>query len=315
MVMTSPARPVAGSPAGRPSAPQPKPRRSPKWFQLVTTLLSRVSPSLASRLFAYFFTRPLRQKLPRHERDWLLQATAQPVRLSTGEEVPLYEWRGAQPPFGVRDEAPLPTILLVHGFGGRAGQLGGFAAPLVQAGYRVVAFDAPAHGAAAGNRSSLPEMMEVTLEMASRLGPLAGVVAHSNGAAALIAALTQGMRADRVALLAPMPDLETYIGRLADQLGFSQDVTARAQQRVEARYDLPFSALKASTMTDQLPLPALILHDRQDRIIPVQEAEELAQSWASARLEITEGLGHNRLLRDDSVIAAVVAHFGRPTLR
>ncbi|MEP4036935.1 alpha/beta fold hydrolase [Pseudophaeobacter sp.] len=317
MVTTSPARPSVSSVVGPAAHAKSQSARSktPKWFQLITSGLSRLSPGLAARLFAYFFTRPGRQKLPRHECDWLLQATATPLKLSSGEQVPLYEWRGTQPLSGVRDEAPLPTVLLVHGFGGRAGQMGGFAAPLVAAGYRVVAFDAPAHGGAAGSRSSLPEMLEVTREVAARLGPLAGVVAHSNGAAAAIAALTTGMQADRLALLAPMPDLESFIRRLAAQLGFSPEVANRAQKRVEARYGLPFSALKASTLIRGLELPALILHDNADRIIPLTEVEDLARDWKVARVEVTDGLGHNRLLRDEGVIATVVDHLGLPTLR
>lgn len=286
-----------------------------KALPLAAQALSRLSPGLAARLFAYLFTRPMRQKLPRHEREWLLQSGGRPFRSKSGAVLPLYEWRGAAQGVGVRDEAPLPTILLVHGFGGRAGQMGGFAAPLVAAGYRVVAFDAPAHGAAAGTRSSLPEMLEVTKEVAARLGPLAGVVAHSNGAAAVIAALTQGMRADRVALLAPMPDLESYIDRLAGQIGFSQQVAVLAQDRVERRFDLAFAALKGTRLASQLSQPALILQDSADKVVPLSEVEELAAVWPGAQLEVSAGLGHTRLLRDAATIAAVVAHMDRPTLR
>ncbi|WP_083100569.1 alpha/beta hydrolase [Pseudophaeobacter leonis] len=313
-MVTVPTAPTV--PTAQPSpAPQTRRRRSPlfRGVPLAISGLSALSPALAAWLFAYFFTRPRRQKLPGHERDWLLQATAQPMRLTSGEEVPLYEWRSAPCLSGVRDEAPLATILLVHGFGGRAGQMGGFAAPLVAAGYRVVAVDAPAHGAAAGARSSLPEMLQVTREVAARFGCLAGVVAHSNGAAATVAALTQGMRAEKVALLAPMSDLERYMQRLASQLGVSKRVAQRAQQRIEARYGLPFSALKASDLARQLTQPALILQDSADRTVPLAEVEELAQSWPGARLQLSTGLGHTRLLRDRAVIASVVAHFGAPS--
>lgn len=304
------------------SSTQLRRRRSPlpNWLPLATRTLSSLSPALAARLFAFFFTRPRRQKLPGHERDWLLQAAAQPMRLvsgelSSGEEVQLYEWRGTPCLSGVRDEAPLATVLLVHGFGGRAGQMGGFAAPLVAAGYRVVAFDAPAHGAAAGARSSLPEMIEVTKEVAARFGSLAGVVAHSNGAAAVIAALTQGLEAEKVALLAPMPDLESFLQRLARQLGFSQRVAQMAQKRIEARYGLPFAALKAASLARQLSQPTLILQDSDDRTVPLAEVEELAQNWPGAQLQVSSGLGHTRLLRDSAAIASVVAHFGAPRLR
>src|SRR5262245_22720923 len=40
-----------------------------------------------------------------------------------------------------------PTVLLVHGWGGRSSQLGAFVTALVRAGYSALAFDAPAHGA------------------------------------------------------------------------------------------------------------------------------------------------------------------------
>src|SRR6185369_13228471 len=39
-----------------------------------------------------------------------------------------------------------PRVLLVHGWNGHAGRLSSFVQPLVEAGFGVVAFDAPAHG-------------------------------------------------------------------------------------------------------------------------------------------------------------------------
>src|SRR5690349_22396214 len=39
-----------------------------------------------------------------------------------------------------------PAVLLMHGWGGRAEQMLPFVEPLVRAGHRVIAFDAPSHG-------------------------------------------------------------------------------------------------------------------------------------------------------------------------
>src|SRR5688500_15132227 len=39
-----------------------------------------------------------------------------------------------------------PAVYLVHGWGGRGSQLGSFVEPLLAGGFRVVMFDAPAHG-------------------------------------------------------------------------------------------------------------------------------------------------------------------------
>ena len=39
-----------------------------------------------------------------------------------------------------------PSVLLMHGWGGSRAQMTGFVEPLLKAGYRVVAYDQPAHG-------------------------------------------------------------------------------------------------------------------------------------------------------------------------
>jgi pimeloyl-ACP methyl ester carboxylesterase len=277
-------------------------------LQRASGMLEAISPAAASLLLATLFTRPRRQKLPKRERDWLLAAAARPLRLQSGVEIPLYEWRATPRAHGVLDEAPLPTILLVHGMSGRAGQLGGFAAPLVKAGFRVVAFDAPGHGAAPGRRSSLPEMLWVTEEVAAHLGPLAGIIAHSNGAAATVAALSRGLQVRRVALLAPPTDLEAYLGKVARLLGFGPKVAKGAQTRLEKRYGLPFDALRGTDLARGLAQPSLIVHDNADRVVPTSEGRALADSWPGARLHVTAGLGHGKILRDDSVIARVVDH-------
>ena len=46
-----------------------------------------------------------------------------------------------------------PTVYLVHGWGGHRGQLRSLVEPLVDAGLRVVAYDAPAHGDSGRARS------------------------------------------------------------------------------------------------------------------------------------------------------------------
>ena len=52
---------------------------------------------------------------------------------------------------------------------------------------------------------------------------------------------------------------------------------------------------------------ALIVHDRDDETVPAAAGRALAGSWRGSRMIETAGLGHNRLLRDETVIEAVVA--------
>src|SRR5262245_12337611 len=51
-----------------------------------------------------------------------------------------------------------PAVLLMHGWGGSRAQMTGFVDPLLFAGYRVVAYDQPAHGDSTGKITNLLEI-------------------------------------------------------------------------------------------------------------------------------------------------------------
>src|SRR5215216_5562000 len=74
-----------------------------------------------------------------------------------------------------------PAVLLMHGWGGARAQMTGFVDPLLFAGYRVVAFDQPAHGASDGKMTNLLEIAPTMELIAKREGTFHAVIAHSFG--------------------------------------------------------------------------------------------------------------------------------------
>jgi pimeloyl-ACP methyl ester carboxylesterase len=52
-------------------------------------------------------------------------------------------------------------------------------------------------------------------------------------------------------------------------------------------------------------LPTLLVHDRGDDIVPFAHSEALLPSFASARLLVTDTLGHSALTRDAATISAI----------
>ena len=83
-------------------------------------------------------------------------------------------------------------MLLVHGWNGRATQLYRFITPLQQQGYRVLGFDAPAHGHSSGNHTNLAEVSNVILEISRIYGGFHCIVAHSIGGLASLMATIEG---------------------------------------------------------------------------------------------------------------------------
>src|SRR5512134_2142077 len=74
-----------------------------------------------------------------------------------------------------------PSVLLMHGWGGARAQMTGFVDPLLEAGYRVVAYDQPAHGESDGKMTNLLEIAPTMDFVAQREGPFHAIIAHSFG--------------------------------------------------------------------------------------------------------------------------------------
>ena len=200
-----------------------------------------------------------------------------------------------------------PTVLLVHGWNGNAAQLSPFVAPLVRAGYYVVAFDQPAHGSSPGRRATVPDFAEAVLAVGRRVGPVHAIVGHSLGGTAAALALGFGLEAERLVLLAPPADVPHFGRAFASGLGLSPARTAGFMAGLTREVGGDLDALDLRRLAPSMRSRLLVIHDRDDREVPFAHGADIAKAWPEAKLEALSGLGHRRLLRDPEVIAAATA--------
>jgi len=224
------------------------------------------------------------------------------VRTGRGGEVVVESWGEG------------PVVYLVHGWGGWRGQLGAFVTPLLGRGHRVVAFDAPGHGEAAPGvlgpgKGTFPEIAEALVAVADAHGPAAGVVGHSLGCHVVASAVHRGVPADRLALIAPSNDFGEITHQFAQILGFGERTRTRMEAIMEDFLDEPLARFDLEPLgADGTAPPTLVVHDRHDKETPFAVGERLALAWPTADLLATDGLGHQRILADDEVVAAVADH-------
>jgi pimeloyl-ACP methyl ester carboxylesterase len=198
-----------------------------------------------------------------------------------------------------------PAVLLAHGWGGNAAQMRGFVFPLLQAGYRVIAYDQPAHGVSEGRLTGLPDFADVLAEVAGHHGQVEAVVAHSLGGPGAALALSWGKAAFRkIVLVSPPADLVGYSRRFARWYWIPEPVRKAMQRAIEERYGVLWEDLEVQRVGPRLSAPALVIHDRDDRMTPWTQGAKVARLWPGARLLLTDGLGHGRILKDESVIRA-----------
>lgn len=286
----------------------PGTNRSPKLAAVRTAFaaLDRVSPALAARwamnMWCTLPTNKGRRQDNRPHPGWLDM-----VRLPGNRRVVVETWGEGQP------------VYLVHGWGGWRGQLGAFVSPLVAAGYEVVAFDAPSHGQSSpgelgkGKGSGI-EFAESLAAVVGAYGRPAGLIAHSFGAATSALAIQDGLSVRRLAFVAPSPDPVSLTRQMADLLGYSEQTHAKFLTRLEYLARRPLADLSIDAMGDTLVLPpALVVHDRTDKEVPYDLGAGLADAWPSASLVTTDGLGHQRILRDPGVVQNITAFLSSPS--
>jgi len=262
--------------------------------------LSALAPTLAARLAERLFLTPPRPRRPAAEIRLLDTARGRPLYMGA-RRTEVWLWGSG------------PSVLLVHGWGGRGAQLGSFIEPLVARGFSVVTFDAPGHGPFDSGVVTIPEMVAVTRAVAAARGPLAGLVAHSVGATVAARALYEGLDAAAAVFIGPAADLAGSATQFTATVGFSRAVGAAMRQRIEARVGQPFSAFDVAALAPSLSAPLLVIHDRGDGEVPWQHGRVIAHAWRGAALLMTDGLGHRRILRDPDVVAATVAFLAART--
>ena len=263
--------------------------------RVLARTLAALSPDLTARIVEWLFLRTRRHAIPSRERKWMQGAVETKVKSGLHS---LSAWSWGQG----------PVVLLAHGWEGRGSQMGAFIEPLLAAGFRVVTFDAPGHGRSTGKSSSLVEMADAVADVGRHFGPLFGLVAHSAGAAVSTMAMADGLRVEQAVFLAPPSDPGNFLYAMTDLLGLDRGIPRRTQRRIEDRFDIRWDDLRATALAPGMRTPLLILHDRDDRQVPVEQAAEIAGVWPGSRVITTAGLGHQRPLRDPGVVTTVVQH-------
>lgn len=246
-----------------------------------------------------------------------LFATPLPLRLFAAKSRWDSDWRIESWPFesaGLTLYTPAaagkgPTALLVHGWGGHAGQMRPLANALLERGLRPVILELPAHGRSAGSSSNLPQFTRAIEYASARLHQeghaLQLAVAHSLGANALAQAASRGLDARRLVLLAPPASPYEFTRMFAHVFGLKESIRASMQRRIEAREGILMSRFEPAAVGPRIRVPTLVVHDRGDAVNRFADGEAFARAIENARLVATVGLGHGKLLQDPQVLRDV----------
>ncbi len=275
--------------------------RTSRWItgmlRLGFRLGGRVSSGTASRAAVWLFTKPYRSPILPDEEGLLARARCCDLGHKNGK-LAVMEWGQG------------PVILCVHGWSSRGLRFSPLIEVLADAGYRLVAFDAPAHGQSSGTHIDLMEYVDALMAVSEKIGPVYGIVAHSFGATATLLALEKGLRTEKAVFFSALNGLRGPLDYLAEKLRMSSNVLQKAKAIFETRFNRSIESLEAVRIVPQLTTPPLLVfHDRDDLLLPYHNALDLAGVWKNSQLISTLGTSHHSILDDPAAIRMTLSFF------
>lgn len=260
-------------------------------------LLSQISPKSAANRALRLMSTPRRFPPKEREEVVLSQAEKSAIQYRNGE-IQLYRW-GKGP----------RTILLVHGWEGRAGNFGGIIQQLLADDCSIVAFDAPSHGRSDIQPTSMFDFAGC-LNHVLKEQSVDAIVAHSFGCVAttVVLGLETKQPLEKLVMVASPNRFQDRLQQATDLFGLSPKVVNQLRPMLVAQSDHPIFDFSIGDLGTQLNVPErLLLHDKDDQVSLYIWSQEIAEQWAqdestSTELITIQGTGHNRILWDADVI-------------
>jgi pimeloyl-ACP methyl ester carboxylesterase len=260
-------------------------------------LLGSLWPALSGYLaYRIWFTSP-RFAESKRETVWGKSANKETFTVA-GKQVVSYRWGAVNHGY----------VLLVHGWSGRATQLGAFVNAVHLLGPGVIGFDAPGHGASDGTETTILEFAESINHIVEQHGLPQAIIAHSFGCmAAALAIRLYDLKVDKLVTISCPTETPYLVKSFAGHFNLSDKVIARFNNRLTRQFgDDIFEKTSAINNLKNRSIKKLIVHDRHDKIVPWQLSEKLAEAFPEAQTIYTENLGHQRVLRDEKLIERIM---------
>jgi pimeloyl-ACP methyl ester carboxylesterase len=205
---------------------------------------------------------------------------------------------------GYRYPGKGPTVVLTHGWQGSAASWFRLIPMLVEAGFSVVTFDAPGHSGRP-RVATLPVYAQGLTDVVELFAPVHALVGHSFGgmASARVAQSLPDLGA--LAIIGTPDKTRTLVDSFARRMAMRGQSLAAFERRLQAVCAAPIEEEATSVYVSKVGCPLLVLHDRDDDVIRLEDAEAIARAGRTT-LEVSTGLGHRAIIRDAVTLQRVV---------
>lgn len=264
-----------------------------KLIKYIQPFLPRVAANLA---FNEYIKAP-KTALRELEKSTMAEANVSYLKINN-KNIKTYKWGEAG-----------RLILLVHGWGSRASRFYFIIKELKKLGFKLVAFDAPGHGASDGNTTDVNEIHKIVKNIAQNEGTFYGIIAHSLGVLYAMNALKRDIMTQKLVAISGVCELEYTIKNFARKFDFNETIHEGIKEKLEHYFsgevDI-WNAFSAHTPPKIKTKQMLIIHDKNDEEVDFKQSLIINNAYKdNTNLYFTDSLGHLRIMLDKNVLGQI----------
>lgn len=258
-------------------------------------VLALVSTSKAAKLAIDVFSKPRKGKLVSDNLSFLSQSEMIQLEYN-GLKIKTYYWPGVK-----------GCVLLAHGWESNSSRWEKAVQSFQEKGLGVVAVDAPAHGGSGSdyfNAILFSKFIHVSI---LHYKPEA-LIGHSVGGMSCAFANRdyQYPFLKKIVLLGAPNEFKDILSRYSSMLGYSDRLIIGIDNEIYRRFGSWPDSYATANFVKETDIPILIVHDKEDKIIPYSDAIAIASHCKNGTLKSTEGYGHG--LRSSQLLSDIVSY-------
>lgn len=263
-------------------------------------LKGKVSQAISLKLGTYhaiqLFRTPFKFKTPKREYPMISKSRKETLMISElQKEIMVYH-------YGNSDK----KVLLIHGWSGRGTQLFKIADILLENGYSVISFDAPAHGHSSGTQTMMNEFVICIKVLSEKYGSFEFGIGHSLGGMALLNAINRGVSFQKAICIGSGNSIFDIMKDFVAKLEMKPVIAQMMKEHYDQKFGVDLETFSSYQVAKNIEIATLIIHDTEDKDVPVQCAYDIHKQLKNGALMITNGLGHRKVLGDPKVLEKII---------
>jgi len=272
-----------------------------KFIKAYLNFLSVVAPKYGGKIAVNMFQKVRIKKIKEKELDFYNKSIHFRVKRVGEEDLHCYE-------FGSKNKK---VVFLIHGWDSNAGSLSRFAEELVKKNYRVISLDLPAHTNTKARHTNLFECSEAFKTLILHVNPKQpfDIISHSFGSSVAAYALANSIsyEVNKIVYLSANNNVESIFRHYQKMIGFNDIIYKEVGFWVKKIIKDDLSEMIIADKLRQASFDELlIIHDKYDKVIPHNNAQEIYDAIKNVQLVTFEKIGHYRMLWNEDVIKETI---------